>query len=126
MALVKAAAAQSGDPECLTHLGGGSGDVECYGFLSNALVDDSKKTYLAITGTIPKGNSNVELLKTYLAAQNRDVAFCKLPMQAPSGWTPDSSKPLLNMYDSIYAECVYNLRKNENTFLHGILESVHR
>ncbi|RKT26455.1 hypothetical protein B0G69_2201 [Paraburkholderia sp. RAU2J] len=110
----------------MNHLGGGQGDVECYGALTNELVTDSKATYQKIAKTIPKGNPNSARLAAYSATQNREIQFCKLKMQAPSGWAPDSSAPLLNMYDAIYAECVYDVRKNENNFLHDVLNAISR
>ncbi|NYH12886.1 hypothetical protein [Paraburkholderia bryophila] len=124
--LVQANASQTTDPECLNHLGGGQGDVECYGGLTNMVVADSKSTYLKIFKTIPKNNPNSTRLKAYATAQDHDTQFCKLKMQAPSGWVSDSSAPLLNMYDAVYAECVYDLRKSENKFLHDVLDSINK
>lgn len=44
------------DKDCLNHLGGAFGDVECYNGLSNDLRARNQDLYVQVTATIPKDN----------------------------------------------------------------------
>ncbi|WP_144148967.1 hypothetical protein [Paraburkholderia sp. BCC1884] len=108
------------DPICLKHLGGGLSDADCYGGLANDVVAENKSIYNKIRKTIPGGNEHLRLLNEYMSAQDQAEKFCKLARDAEASWDP---APDGTMYPGIYAECVFDLRKQENKFLRAMLDS---
>ncbi|SDR51178.1 hypothetical protein SAMN05443245_6854 [Paraburkholderia fungorum] len=113
-----AASAQS-NADCLKHLGGGYGDTLCYGQLSSDLVKKNKEIYTTLRAGIPKGNPHATLLHAYMVAQDKALKFCELQRDAGAGWgkSPDGS-----MYPALYAGCVYQVRKSQNSFLSDLLK----
>lgn len=119
LAISSSAVADSPDASCLQHLGGGYGDALCYSALSADFAVKNKKLYDDIGATIPKGNPHSKLLDDYVAAQDGAVKYCELPRNAGAGWQVKHDG---SMFPALYEECVYDLRKAENTFLRSILE----
>lgn len=109
----------STDPECLKHLGGAFGDVECFNGLSNDLKQENKKLAESVASTIPNGNSNKALLKEYLRNQVNAQSFCELSRQSMTSWVREARtvNPRYHDYDVAYYECVYGLLEQENKFL---------
>ncbi|MBB5510528.1 hypothetical protein HDG35_006824 [Paraburkholderia sp. JPY681] len=105
--------------DCLQHLGGGYGDVECYSELQKKLVADSQILYKKLRATIPKGNIHAKLLDEYMATQNASVKYCELPRNAGAEWETEHGG---SMFPALQAECIYNLRKTQNEFLKGLLD----
>ncbi|MGF6288574.1 hypothetical protein QFZ98_000407 [Paraburkholderia youngii] len=105
--------------DCLQHLGGGNGDVECYSALQKKLVTDSQILYKKLCTTIPKGNIHAKLLDKYMATQNASVKYCELPRNAGAEWETEHGG---SMFPALQAECIYNLRKAQNEFLRGLLD----
>ncbi|EDZ99909.1 hypothetical protein BH160DRAFT_4765 [Burkholderia sp. H160] len=105
--------------DCLQHLGGGYGDVECYSGLQKNLMTDSKILYKKLHATIPKGNMHAKLLDEYMATQNASVKYCELPRNAGAEWETEHAG---SMFPALQAECIYNLRKAQNEFLKGLLD----
>ena len=118
----------STDPECLKHLGGAFGDVECFNRLSNDLKQENKKLAESIASSIPNGNSNKALFKTYLRNQASAQSFCELSRQAMTNWVREAktANPRYHDYDVAYYECVYVLLEQENKFLKSLSKSVNQ
>ncbi|NML32674.1 lysozyme [Paraburkholderia antibiotica] len=110
---------EDSNSDCLQHLGGGYGDVECYSGLQKKLISDSEILYKKLHATIPKGNVHEKLLAEYMAAQNASVKYCELPRNAGAGWETRHDG---SMFPVLQAQCIYNLRKAQNEFLKTLLE----
>lgn len=104
---------------CLQHLGGGGfGDTECYENNTKILEVENNLIYKNIKKTIPINNKEEELLHSYMQVQRESIKFCILARDAGANWTPSDG----SMYPMLYAKCVYNIRKSQNTFLKEIME----
>lgn len=118
----------STDPECLKHLGGAFGDVECFNGLSNDLKQENSKLAENVASSIPKGNRNKNLLKQYLKNQIDSQNFCELSRESMSDWVREAAtvNPRYHDYDVAYYECVYTLLEQENKFLKSLLKNVNQ
>jgi hypothetical protein len=118
----------STDPECLKHLGGAFGDVECFNGLSNDLKQKNRKLAENVASTIPKGNRNKVVLKEYLQTQLKSRNFCELSRESMTNWVPEALtiNPRYHDYDVAYYECVYNLLEQENKFLKSLLKNANQ
>jgi hypothetical protein len=107
------------DDNCLNHLSGSSGmDASCYLGSADAIQKENLLLADSLMSMIPHGNRNAALLKQYMTDADQGLRFCTLNKQAGSEWQPSSSGPhVRNMWDSIYAECVYSRRKEQRTHL---------
>lgn len=116
------------DPECLKHLGGAFGDVECFNGLSNDLKQENRKLADSVASTIPARNRNKALLNGYLRNQVASRNFCELSRQSMTSWVPEAAtvNPRYHDYDVAYYECVYRLLEQENKFLKGLLKNVNQ
>lgn len=117
----------STDPECLKHLGGAFGDVECFNGLSNVLKQENTKLAHGIDASIPNKNKNKELLKRYLQVQAQSKDFCELNRQSMNGWEAEKTtiNPRYRDYDVAYYECVYLLLEQENKFLKNLHKNIY-
>jgi hypothetical protein len=115
----------STDPECLKHLGGAFGDVECFNGLSNDLKKENHGLAQNVASTIPKGNQNKVRLKEYLREQAASRNFCELSRQSMTNWVPERAtvNPRYHDYDVAFYECVYLLLDQENKFLKSLLKN---
>lgn len=115
----------STDPECLKHLGGAFGDVECFNGLSSDLKQENTKLVESIAATIPNGNRNKRLLDEYLRNQVTALNFCELSRQSLSSWLrePATVNPRYHDYDVAYYECAHLLLRQENNFLKTLLKN---
>ncbi|MHB9835356.1 hypothetical protein Q8F57_010995 [Paraburkholderia terrae] len=111
------------NPECLKHLGGTGFDVNCYGGLTTDIKADSERIYRKLADSMPQGNANRKLLDEYMSAQAAAEKFCVLEKEAGTNWMPSPSPNTYNMWDGIYAECVYETRKQQNARLRSLLKS---
>lgn len=109
------------DASCLKHLGGTGYDIACFDALTKEVTADTKATYEEIRKTIPQGNENGNLLDAYMKAEDDAERFCRLEKETGTGWLPSPTPGHYNMWDSAYAECVYDQRKLQNKRLHEIL-----
>jgi RNA-splicing ligase RtcB len=118
----------STDPECLKHLGGAFGDVECFNGLSNELKKENRKLAERVISTIPKENKNKVLLKEYLRNQANAQKFCELSRQSMTNWVREARpvNPRYHDYDVAYYECVYNLVEQENKFLKSMFKNANQ
>lgn len=118
----------STDPECLKHLGGAFGDVECFNGLSNDLKHENRKLAETVASTIPKGNPNKSLLKQYLQREFASHNFCELSRASMTNWVREAvtANPRYHDYDVAYYECVYGLLEQENKFLKSLLKNVNQ
>lgn len=118
----------STDPECLKHLGGAFGDVECFSGLSSDLKQENRKLVGSVAATIPKGNRNKRLLDEYLRNQVNAKNFCELSRQSLTNWIsePVTVNPRYHDYDVAYYECVYVLLEHENKFLKSLLKNANQ
>ncbi len=118
----------STDPECLKHLGGAFGDVECFNGLSNGLKQENRKLAANVASTIPKGNGNRALLKRYLQNQVNAKNFCELGRASMTNWTRETMtvNPRYHDYDVAYYECVYVLLEQENKFLKSLFRNANQ
>lgn len=118
----------STDPECLKHLGGAFGDVECFNGLSNALKLENRKLAQNIASTIPKGNRNKILLAEYRKNQLDSRKFCELSRASMTNWASKARtiNPRYHDYDVAYYECVYDLLERENRFLESLVKNVNQ
>lgn len=118
----------STDPECLKHLGGAFGDVECFNGLSNDLKQENRKLAENVASTIPKGNKNINFLNQYLRSQVASQNFCELSRASLTGWKREAAtvNPRYHDYDVAYYECVYGLLAQENKFLKSLLKNVNQ
>lgn len=110
------------NPECLQHLGGTSYDVDCYIGLTKDIQNDSERVYKQLRDSIPVGSNFHQLLDEYMASQTAAEKFCLLDKEAGTDWEPSSSTDSYNMWDAIYAGCIYNTRKLQNIRLHSLLK----
>jgi hypothetical protein len=115
-------ASASTSPECLKHLGGTGFDVNCYGGLTTDIKADSERIYRQLADSMPRGNANRQLLDEYMSAQTAAEKFCTFEKEAGTGWMPSPSPDTYNMWDGIYAECVYETRKQQNARLRSLLK----
>jgi hypothetical protein len=115
----------STDPECLKHLGGAFGDVECFNGLSNDLKQENTKLAASVASTIPNGNRNKNLLREYQRNQVKSREFCELSRQSLTGWVREAAttNPRYHDYDAAYYECLYRLLEQENKFLKSLLKN---
>jgi hypothetical protein len=111
--------------ECLNHLTGSSSlDVNCYIGSAESLAEENKTLYLKIVSEIPRGNKNRNLLKHYMLDQENLIRYCQISKVAGAGWVQSvTSKNIDNMFDVIYYQCIFNFRKNQNSYLRDILDS---
>lgn len=118
----------STDPECLKHLGGAFGDVECFNGLSNDLKQENRKIAKNVASTIPSGNKNKSLLKQYLQSQVASQNFCELSRASLTSWKREAAtvNPRYHDYDVAYYECVYRLLEQENKFLKSLLKNANQ
>ncbi|MBV6321492.1 hypothetical protein KVP70_11140 [Duganella sp. HSC-15S17] len=118
----------STDPECLKHLGGAFGDVECFNGLSNDLKQENRKLAADVASTIPKGNGNRVLLKRYLQDQVNAKNFCELGRASMTNWTREAMtvNPRYHDYDVAYYECAYILLEQENKFLKSLFRNANQ
>ncbi|WP_322044980.1 hypothetical protein [Paraburkholderia sp. J67] len=107
------------DPVCLKHLGGGSGDDQCYQDLINDLILDNQRLFKSILTTIPNGNIHEKLLEEYMKSQDRGIQYCELQRNAGAKWKVEHDG---SMFPALYAQCVYDIRKNQNQFLNDLAE----
>lgn len=116
----------STDPECLKHLGGAFGDVECFNGLSNDLKQENRKLAETVASTIPDGNANKSLLKAYLRTQVKARGFCELSRASMTNWVREAAtiNPRYHDYDVAYYECAYLLLDQENKFLKSLIKNV--
>jgi hypothetical protein len=120
--LVDTPAMPETNPECLRHLGGTSYDVDCYVGLTKDIQKDSGRVYKQLQNSMPVGNKFRQLLDEYMATQTAAEKFCLLDKEAGTDWKPSPSTDSYNMWDAIYAGCIYNTRKLQNVRLHGLLK----
>lgn len=113
------------DPECLKHLGGAFGDVECFNGLSNGLRLDNKKLADQVASAIPAGNRNKDILKEYLRSRVKSRNFCELSRASMTSWVHEAAtvNPRYHDYDVAYYECLYVLLDQENKFLKALLKN---
>jgi hypothetical protein len=118
----------STDPECLKHLGGAFGDVECFNGLSNDLKQENRKLAGNVASTIPKGNRNKILLEQYLNNQVNAQNFCELSRASMTSWVREAVtvNPRYHDYDVAYYECVYGLLAQENKFLKSLIKNANQ
>lgn len=118
----------STDRECLKHLGGAFGDVECFNGLSNDLKKENVALAENLVSTIPKANRNKTLLKQYLQYQVNSQKFCELSRASMTGWVREAAtmNPRYHDYDVAYYECVYSLLEQENKFLKSLIKNVNQ
>lgn len=118
----------STDPECLKHLGGAFGDVECFNGLSNDLKQENRKLAKDVTSTIPNGNRNKAILEEYLRNQVKSRNFCELSRESMTNWLHEAVtvNPRYHDYDVAYYECVYSLLQQENKFLKSLLKNANQ
>lgn len=116
------------DPECLKHLGGAFGDVECFNGLSNDLKQENSILADKVASTIPKGNRNKDLLNKYRRNQVESRKFCQLGRESLTNWAPEKKtvNPRYHDYDVAYYECVYDLLEQENKFLKSLLKNANQ
>ncbi|MYN18183.1 hypothetical protein GTP81_15625 [Rugamonas sp. FT107W] len=116
------------DPECLKHLGGAFGDVECFNGLSNDLKQENRKLAEDVALTIPKGNRNKAILKEYLRNQARSQNSCELSRASMTNWVHEAVtlNPRYHDYDVAYYECVYIFLEQQNKFLKNLLKNVNQ
>jgi hypothetical protein len=116
------------DPECLKHLGGAFGDVECFNSLSNDLKQENTKIAKNVASTIPNGNRNKGILKEYLRSQVKSQNFCELGRASMTNWVrePTTTNPRYRDYDVAYYECVYSLLEQENKFLKALFKNANQ
>jgi hypothetical protein len=116
------------DPECLKHLGGAFGDVECFNGLSAELTKENVKLGSDVASTIPNGNRNRSLLKAYLRNQVQSRNYCELSRNAITNWRREAVPvhPRYHDYDVAYYECVYMLLVQENRFLKNLYKGIHQ
>ncbi len=116
------------DPECLKHLGGAFGDVECFNGLSNDLGQENRKLAEDVALTIPNGNRNKGILKEYLRNQVKSRNFCELSRESMTNWAREAVtvNPRYHDYDVAYYECVYLLLEQENKFLKSLLKNANQ
>jgi hypothetical protein len=109
----------STDPECLKHLGGAFGDVECFNGLSNDLRKENAKLANDVGSTIPNKNRNKALLKAYLRNQVQSRKYCELSRASMTSWNRERAmvNPRYHDYDVAYYECIHTLLMQENSFL---------
>ena len=105
--------------DCLKHLGGGYGDAQCYQALRINLTKENARIYKSVSKSIPHGNSHARLLNEYMTSQSHAEKFCALQRDAGAKWENNSDG---TMYPAIYEECLYELRKAQNSFLNNLLE----
>lgn len=112
------------DPDCINHLGGAFGGVECYNGLSKELELKNKSIAKKILQKVPKNNSNRGLLKKYTQSVRNIEVFCNIQKNAYANWKTEkpTKNPRYFDYDVVYFECVYNRRQEENKFLTKIEE----
>lgn len=122
LVLPTCAYANNDDFECLKHLSGSSSmDTNCYDGVADAIQIENNQIFSNIKKTMPRGNRNVGLLTEYMKAEDKNLRFCKIDKEAGSGWKPSITSPTVyNMWDVVYAECVYNRRKEQNAHLKRI------
>lgn len=118
----------STDPECLKHLGGAFGDVECFNGLSNDLKKENKKLAQNVASTIPKGNRNKILFDQYRKNQVNSQNFCELSRASMTNWVREAKtvNPRYHDYDVAYYECVYGLLEQENKFLKRLIKNINQ
>lgn len=118
----------STDPECLKHLGGAFGDVECFNGLSNDLKQENMKLAENLASSIPEGNKNKNLLKKYLQNQANSQNFCELSRASMTSWERETAtvNPRYHDYDVAYYECVYGLLEQENKFLKRLIKNANQ
>ncbi|MYN46721.1 hypothetical protein GTP23_16865 [Pseudoduganella sp. FT93W] len=114
------------DPECLKHLGGAFGDVECFNGLSIELKKENQVLVKEISASIPSGNKNRNLVKDYLRHQEKGRDFCELSRQSLTNWKREvkAKNPRYYDYDVAYYECLYLLVEQENRFLKNLSKNV--
>lgn len=118
----------STNPECLKHLGGAFGDVECFNGLSSDLKQENRKIVESVAATIPNGNRNKRLLDEYLRNQAKARKFCELSRQSMTNWVREAVtvNPRYHDYDVAYYECVYVLLEQENKFLKSLFKNANQ
>lgn len=118
----------STDPECLKHLGGAFGDVECFNGLSNDLKKENKTLAQNVASTIPKGNRNKILFDQYRKNQVNSQNFCELSRASMTNWVREAKtvNPRYHDYDVAYYECVYGLLEQENKFLKRLIKNINQ
>ena len=118
----------STDPECLKHLGGAFGDVECFNGLSNDLGQENRSIANAVLASIPKENKNRTLMSEYLRNQVKSQAYCELARQSMTEWMrePAAVNPRYHDYDVAYYECVYKILDQENKFLKTLMKNANQ
>ena len=122
---VSAIARAETDADCLKHLGGALSGVECYSGLSTDLSIENNSLLMAIDKTIPIKDGNRNLLRQYMKQQDRLRKYCLLSKNALNQWDAEQREvnPRYHDYDVVYAECIYDLLKQQNAFLKKVLES---
>lgn len=125
---ISSACFASTDPECLRHLGGAFGNVECFNGLSNDLKKENLKLANEVASTIPSGNRSKNLLKSYLRHQIQSRNYCELSREAMTKWRHEAvtTNPQYHDYDVVYYECVYMLLVQESTFLKNLRRGVNQ
>ncbi len=118
----------STDPECLKHLGGAFGDVECFNGLSNDLKKENVRLAENLASTIPLKNRNKVLLRQYLHNQLNAQKFCELSRASMTKWASEAAmvNPRYHDYDVAYYECKYGLLEQENKFLKRLIKNVNQ
>lgn len=118
----------STDPECLKHLGGAFGDVECFNGLSNDLKKENKTLAQNVASAIPKGNRNKILLEQYRKNQVNSQKFCELSRASMTNWAHEKKtvNPRYHDFDVAYYECVYSLMDQENKFLKRLIKNINQ
>ena len=111
--------ASDNESDCLKHIGGGYGDVQCYQALRISLTKENARIYKIVSKSIPRGNSRARLLDEYMTSQLHAEKFCELQRDAGTKWekSPDGT-----MYHAIYESCLYEVGKAQNSFLKNLLE----
>ncbi len=111
------------NPECLKHLGGAFSGAQCFIGLSNDLEASNKELVEKILVTIPKGNKNRNLLRSYVREQNKARKFCELSRVSATEWRTEkrAPNPMYIQPDVIYFECIYDSLQRENKFLKDLL-----
>ena len=115
----------STDPQCLKHLGGAFGDVECFNGLSNDLKKENNRLAVKLSAIIPKPNRNATLFNKYLKTQADAPQFCELSRASMTGWQREAEtvNPRYHDYDVAYYACVYSLLEQENKFLKTLIKN---
>ena len=111
--------ASDNESDCLKHIGGGYGDVQCYQALRISLTKENARIYKSVSKSVPRGNSRARLFDKYMTSQSHAEKFCELQRDAG---TKLEKSPEGTMYPAIYESCLYEVGKAQNSFLKNPLE----